>query len=89
MEAAAARRPVVAYDVRGVREVIDPASGLLAPRGDTKELRRIVSDLLEDPSRREELGEACRRRVLDLFAEDDVIERLRTVYSELSRANPA
>ena len=38
MEAAAAGRPVVAYDVRGVREVVDPASGLLVPRGDTAAL---------------------------------------------------
>ena len=46
MEAAAAGRPVVAYDVRGVREVIDPASGLLVPRGDRAALDRAVSELL-------------------------------------------
>ena len=33
MEAAAMGRPVVAYDIRGVREVIDPASGSSSPAG--------------------------------------------------------
>src|ERR1700722_4464800 len=83
MEAAAAGRPVVAYDVRGVREVIDPTSGLLAPRGDKLALEKIVKELLDDPERRSKLGESCRDRVVDLFSEEGVIERLRGVYAEL------
>lgn len=83
MEAAAAGKPVVAYDVRGVREVIDPTSGLLAPRGDTAALQKVVVELLDDPERRIKLGEACRDRVVDLFSEEGVIDRLRVVYGEL------
>ncbi|HVA10327.1 MAG TPA: glycosyltransferase, partial [Acidimicrobiales bacterium] len=83
MEAAAAGKPVVAYDVRGVREVIDPTTGLLAPRGDIAALQEVVVELLEDPERRSKLGEACRDRVVDLFSEEGVIERLRVVYREL------
>ncbi len=86
MEAAAAGRPVVAYDVRGVREVLDPASGLLVPRGDTVALARVVEDLLADPARRVALGAACQARVLERFSEDDVIDRLRGVYAELAGA---
>jgi glycosyltransferase involved in cell wall biosynthesis len=84
MEAAAAGRPVVAYDVRGVREVIDSATGLLVPRGDTVALTRVVSELLADPDRRAKLGEMCRDRVVELFSEDGVIDRLRTFYVELA-----
>lgn len=83
MEAAAAGKPVVAYDVRGVREVIDPASGLLVPRGDRAALADVVVDLLGDPERRAKLGEACRNRVVEEFSETGVIERLRDVYGEL------
>ncbi len=86
MEAAAAGRPVVAYDVRGVREVVDPASGLLVPRGDTSALAAVVKGLLEDPDRRAALGRACQARVLERFSEADVITRLRGVYAELARA---
>jgi glycosyltransferase involved in cell wall biosynthesis len=84
MEAAAAGRPVVAYDVRGVREVIDPASGLLVGRGDTAALAEVVTELLDDPDRRSKLGESCRDRVVEAFSEDGVIERLRGVYRELA-----
>ncbi len=87
MEAAAAGRPVVAYDVRGVREVVDPAAGLLVPRGDTHRARpaswRACST---DAERRVALGRACQARVLERFSEDDVIARLRRVYAELPGA---
>ena len=86
MEAAAAGRPVVAYDVRGVREVVDPASGLLVPRGDTDALGRVVAGLLDDAERRVTLGRACQARVLERFSEDEVIARLRHVYAELEGA---
>jgi glycosyltransferase involved in cell wall biosynthesis len=86
MEAAAAGRPVVAYDVRGVREVVDPASGLLVPRGDTAALAAVVGALLEDPERRAALGRVCQAHVLERFSEADVIARLRGVYAELSEA---
>jgi glycosyltransferase involved in cell wall biosynthesis len=83
MEAAAAGRPVVAYDVRGVREVVDSASGLLVPRGDRAALTRVVEGLLRDPERCVALGRQCQARVLERFSEDDVIARLRGVYAEL------
>jgi glycosyltransferase involved in cell wall biosynthesis len=86
MEAAAAGRPVVAYDVRGVREVVDPGTGLLVSRGDTAALAGVVENLLADPGRRAVLGRACQARVLERFSEDDVIARLRGVYAELAGA---
>ncbi len=86
MEAAAAGRPVVAYDVRGVREVVDPATGLLVPRGDTAALTAVVAGLLDDPERRAAVGLRCQARVLERFSEDNVIARLRGVYAELAGA---
>jgi glycosyltransferase involved in cell wall biosynthesis len=83
MEAAAAGRPVVGYDVRGVREVIDPRSGLLVKRGDTAALRATVEALIEQPTRRKELGDSCRSRVMEMFSEDGVMQRLRSVYREI------
>ena len=83
MEASAAGRPVVAYDVRGVREVIDAQSGLLVRRGDVQALISVVEDLLSEPERRTKLGEQCRQRVVERFSEDDVIDRLGRFYAEL------
>ncbi len=86
MEASMAGRPVVAYDIRGVREVVDPAWGLLVPRGDVSALTKVVDALLHDPERRVTLGKACRQRVTEQFSEDDVITRLREIYAQLPAA---
>ncbi len=83
MEAAAMGCAVVAYDIRGVREVIEPRLGLLAPRGDRATLTGIVEGLLKDPDRRAELGEQCRQWVVSRFSEDLVIERLRATYASV------
>jgi glycosyltransferase involved in cell wall biosynthesis len=85
MEAAAMGRPVVAYDIRGVREVIDPRLGLLAPRGDQRALTGIVEGLLKDPDRCSELGDRCRQWVVPRFSEDQVVDRLRAMYAALTR----
>ncbi len=86
MEAAASATPVVAYDVRGVREVVDAAAGTLVPRGDVDALVSTVRELLGDENRRVALGQEARRRVRERFAEEEVIERLRRVYGELAAA---
>ncbi len=83
MEAAAMGKPVAAYDIRGVREVIDPATGLLAPRGDLVSLTDLVAELVSDPARCATLGERCREWVVERFSEDLVVERLRRAYSTL------
>jgi glycosyltransferase involved in cell wall biosynthesis len=86
MEAAAMGRPVVAYDIRGVREVIDPEAGLLAPRGDRRALTNLVEALLKDPDRCTALGDRCRRWVVPRFSEDGVIDRLRAIYVVVGQA---
>lgn len=85
MEAAAMGRPVVAYDIRGVREVIDPGLGLLAPRGDRLALTGVVEGLVKDPDRCAELGRLCQAWVKARFSEDLVVERLRATYNTVGR----
>jgi glycosyltransferase involved in cell wall biosynthesis len=83
MEAAAMGRPVAAYDIRGMREVIDPRLGLLAPRGDKKALAGVVEALLKDQDRRSELGLLCQQWVMARFSEEQVVERLRANYASV------
>ena len=83
MEAAVAGVPVAAYDIRGVREVIPPGSGLLARRGDIEGLASVVRRLLEDEDRRSRAADDCRGRVLEQFSESEVVARLRRVYRDL------
>jgi glycosyltransferase involved in cell wall biosynthesis len=84
MEAAAMGRTVAAYDIRGMREVIDAGLGLLVPRGDQRALTLLVEDLLKDPARCAELGEQSRRRVVEEFSEQRVVERLRDCYAGIA-----
>ena len=76
-------RPVLAYDIRGMREVIEPQTGLLVPRGDQSALRERLESLLKEPEQCAELGARCREWVVARFSEDAVIERLRSVYREI------
>lgn len=89
MEAAAMGRPVAGYDIRGMREVIQPSTGLLVPRGDQSALIRLVTGLLDDKAGLEALGEICGQHVRATFSETRVIERLRAVYSEMGRRRTA
>ncbi len=73
-------RAVVGYDIRGMREVVDPALGTLVPRGDQAALTSVVEDLLADPDRRRAVGARLRDRVTARFSETGVIERLGAVY---------
>ena len=77
-------RPVAGYNIRGVREVIDPGLGLLAPCGDVTALARIVEDLIGDPARCDQLGKRCREDVAEAYSEHHVIERLRSLYAEMA-----
>jgi D-inositol-3-phosphate glycosyltransferase len=78
-------RAVAAYDIRGVREVIDPELGLLAPRGDRTALTAVVEGLLKDPDRCSEIGRQSRQWVESRFSEDQVIERLRANYTSVAK----
>lgn len=82
MEAAASGRPVAAYDIRGVREVIPPGRNLLAPVGDVEKLTALVDALLGSEKARWAAGDACREWVVTRFSEDRVMERLRRFYAE-------
>lgn len=83
MESAAMRRPVVAYDIRGVREVIPAGQGLLVPFRDVDALIERVRALLCDRGRRLAAGDACAEWVRARFSEDDVVARLRGIYARM------
>ncbi|HEU0129514.1 MAG TPA: glycosyltransferase, partial [Mycobacteriales bacterium] len=63
LEALACGRPVVASDVTGMREVVDPAG--LVPPDDPAALAAALAELLADPDRRVKLGAAASTRADD------------------------
>ena len=86
LEPMAAAIPVVAWRVKGNREVIQPSqSGLLAAPGDLAETAAHIVRLLQDPALRARLGGAAAERVHRRFAETAVVARLRDTYGSLLR----
>ncbi|HEX9711433.1 MAG TPA: glycosyltransferase family 4 protein [Actinomycetota bacterium] len=78
--------PLVAFDTGGVGEwLADGETGLMVPRGNTGALGRAIGDLLRDPARRREMGEAGRRRVQAEFSLVEHVERLTTLYENVRR----
>jgi glycosyltransferase involved in cell wall biosynthesis len=85
IEALAARRPVVATDVGGVRHVIhDQRTGLLAPPGDDATIASKLSYLLAHRSWAAELGSAGRLDVSGRFGEGRLVEATRALYRSLT-----
>jgi glycosyltransferase involved in cell wall biosynthesis len=80
LEAMASRRPVVATDVEGVRELLGPSAALqLVPYGNTQELINKIVGLMSDPAMAAAVGQQNRRRVEDQFP----ISRTISAYEDL------
>jgi glycosyltransferase involved in cell wall biosynthesis len=84
MEAAAMRRPVIATDIRGCREVVrHRETGLLVPVRDPRALADAILELSRDPSRRESFGAEGQRLIQAKFDSCLVLDRLRNFYAAL------
>jgi glycosyltransferase involved in cell wall biosynthesis len=86
LEAASCGLPVVATRVGGAADVIeDGVTGLLVPPGDAAALAGAIEGLLRDPERRARMGALARRRAVELFSIEAVVEQYIDQYRELSR----
>jgi glycosyltransferase involved in cell wall biosynthesis len=90
LEAMACRRPIVATDVGGNRDVVvDGDSGFLVPVRNPDALAGRVRQLLEDPALRRRLGEAGRRRVEDRFSIGHMVARTSELYERVAQSRGA
>ena len=89
LEAMAESRPVVATDVGGNSEnVLDGVSGFLVPPADPAAMAAKILTLADDPSLRDHMGEAGRKRVIDEYSVERMVARLEDLYSELVAEEP-
>jgi glycosyltransferase involved in cell wall biosynthesis len=83
LEAQAAGKPVVAFDVGGINEAVrNGETGLLVKRGSTGELADALLKLLSDRSLKEKMGSNGRRFVSESFTWDICAQKLLKVYYE-------
>lgn len=89
LQAAAAAVPIVASRVGGIPEAVeDGVTGLLIPPGDVAALTQAIRILLQDPARREQLGQAGAARVRRAFSVDAMVEGNLAIYRELLAESP-
>jgi glycosyltransferase involved in cell wall biosynthesis len=83
-EAMARAVPVVVTPVGGLPELVDDEVGLIVPPDDPGALAVALEKLLADPSLRDRLGAAGRRRVQDRFTVQGEVTKLRKVLAGLA-----
>ncbi len=83
LEAQAAGKPVVAFNIGGVNEaVVNGETGLLVGRGNSSELADALLRLLSDDDLREKMGAAGRQFVMQNYTWDICAQRMLSVYHE-------
>ena len=84
IEAMALKKPVVATDVPGPRDIIiDNETGFLVPPGDTKAMSEKINYLLANKEAYRKMGEAGRIRAEELFNIKFCAKRLEEIYQSL------
>lgn len=89
LEGMACGKPVAAFDVSGLRDVIvDGETGLLAPAEDVVTLAAHCRTLRDDTAQANALGQAGRERATTVFSEQRAIDAHLQLYSNLLSGMP-
>ena len=76
--------PVVASDIPGYREVLDPAASIAVPPDDPDALVEAVAAIVADEERRRALGEAAREIASERYAWPRIAGRLVEIYEQVA-----
>lgn len=89
LEAMASGKPVIAFDVPGLRDVIvHSVTGILIPCGEVDALAAACRMLLSDAKLSSALGRAGRQRVLEQFSASRAGERYLSLYESVLARKP-
>lgn len=84
LEAMACGRPVIAMGVGGVLELLEvDVTGFLAAGGDWEGVGNALLPLLDDPARRQTMGQAARRRAETLYDLAHSVQRTSDLFCRL------
>jgi phosphatidylinositol alpha-mannosyltransferase len=76
--------PVVASDIGGYREVIEPGTAVLVPPRDPSALADAVVELLANEQERVSIGAAARALALERYSWDRIAQRLSEIYEQVA-----
>jgi glycosyltransferase involved in cell wall biosynthesis len=84
MEAMAMEKPVVAYNIRGVRDlVVNGKTGFLVPFGNVEALAEKIIYLMEHPDIAKEMGKMGREILEKEFSLKIILKEMEKLYKEL------
>ena len=84
MEAMAMEKPVVAYNIRGVRDlVVDGETGFLVKFGDINALAEKIIFLIDHPDVAKAMGKKGRKRIEKNFSLDIVLKQMSELYNDI------
>jgi glycosyltransferase involved in cell wall biosynthesis len=82
LEAMACGLPVVAWNIRGCRDLVsNGATGFLVPFGDLDGMCSRLDELSGNEAMRRDMGAAARDRVVHEFGQDRILEAMRRIYT--------
>jgi N-acetyl-alpha-D-glucosaminyl L-malate synthase BshA len=85
LEAMACEVPVVATRTGGIPEVVaDGETGYLCEVGDVEGMAAAARTLLQDEDLRRSVGAAGRRRAVESFSQEAVVERYHAIYERVT-----
>jgi glycosyltransferase involved in cell wall biosynthesis len=84
LEALSAGTPLVATDIRGIRELVDDSTAVLVPENDEQALAAALRAVLEDDALAARLGESG-RRLAARYTEEAMVEQFLSLYESLSQ----
>ncbi|MCX6431885.1 MAG: glycosyltransferase [Actinobacteria bacterium] len=86
MEAQSCGRPVVAFRIGGLPDIIEHhVTGYLAPEGNTALLAEGLTQALNDSLHQDNWGRAARQRALRTWSTTPVVEQYQAVYAQAMR----
>lgn len=86
MEASAMELPVIATNIRGIREVVlDGVTGRLVPVRDVGQLTAAIREFYFSREKIGEMGRAGRRHIIANYSQRVVLSRLQNFYERLQR----
>jgi len=76
--------PVVASDIPGYREVLEPGASVSVPPGDPRALAGAVCALVADEPHRRDLGERARSLAVERYSWSGIARRLSEIYEHVT-----
>jgi glycosyltransferase involved in cell wall biosynthesis len=77
------KKPVVAFDLPGINEVIDhEKTGYLVAFGDYGTFAERLLELIENPELRNQMGEHGLKKILEVFTLEKMVKKIEAFYKE-------